>query len=198
MERIKSLEPQIGGHPPNIASEAEADTIKKHYIEIKAELDTLISADPKDQGLIFMRGHLQSMGHNFDYPGAWQGSNDDLRALLNINPAHIPALLELAKLWVNSDPALAPKAEKLFRAAQCYKGTEPVEEAQKGIFFALYYQGKMPEALRQSEYLIQIWPENSLYQKLNEITKTVLARGKTGEKKRPPAPAKLTMATCDE
>ncbi|MDR3630543.1 MAG: hypothetical protein P4L42_09410 [Desulfocapsaceae bacterium] len=198
MDRIRQLEPSIGVYPPNIKNEEDLHAVKKQYAEIKSELDGRLADHPEDQELLFMRGYLQSMGHNFDYPGAWQGATDDLRALLTANPAHIPALLELAKLWVNSDPALAPEAEKLFRGAQCYKGDEPLEEAQKGIFFALYYQGKMAAALRQSEYLKLTWPGNPQYQELYEMTRTVLARSnpKGGVKKH--KSAKPPMATCDK
>lgn len=195
MDRIRALEPIIGGHPPNIRSREEFEAVKKRYDDLKSELDGLIIASPKDQNLLFMRGYLQSMGHNFDYPGAWQGSTDDLRSVLNANPAHIPALLELAKLWVNSDPALAPNAEKLFRSAQCYEGNEPLEEAQKGLFFAFYYQGKMKEALGQSEYLKQTWPQNQQYRQFNEMTRAVLGRARDA---RALAPTKVAMATCNE
>ncbi len=123
----KDLEPIIGGHPPNIKGEDEFNAVKKTYLDIKTELDSLLVKKPKDQELLFLRGHLQSMGHNFDYPGAWQGSTDDLRALLKENPGHVPALIELANLWVNSNPQLAPNAEKLFRGAQCYYGNQPLE-----------------------------------------------------------------------
>lgn len=195
MDRIRGLEPIIGVHPPNIRSREEFEAVKKRYDDLKSELDGLVTASPKDQNLLFMRGYLQSMGHNFDYPGAWQGSTDDLKAVLNANPSHIPAILELAKLWVNSNPALAPNAEKLFRGAQCYKGNEPLEEAQKGLFFAFYYQGKMKEALMQSEYLKQTWPQNEQYRRFNEMTHAVLSRaGNT----KALAPIKVAMATCNE
>lgn len=195
MDRIRGLEPIIGAHPPNIRSKEEFEVVKKRYDDLKLELDGLITASPIDQNLLFMRGYLQSMGHNFDYPGAWQGSTDDLKSVLNANPAHIPAILELAKLWVNSNPALAPNAEELFRGAQCYKGNEPIEEAQKGLFFAFYYQGKMKEALRQSEYLKQTWPENGQYRQFNEMTRAALSRG--GDTKAL-APIKVAMVTCNE
>lgn len=195
MDRIKGLEPIIGAHPPNIKNTEEFETVKKRYDELKAELDGLLTSNPKDLNLLFMRGYLQSMGHNLDYPGAWQGATDDLKAVLNSNPADIPAMLQLGKLWVDSDTALAPSSEKLFRAAQCNKGLEPLEEAQRGLFFAFYYQGKMRDALRQSEYLKQAWPKNEQYQRLNEMTRTVLSRA--GDSKAL-APSKVAMVTCNE
>lgn len=176
--RIKLLETVLGGYPPNINSQEELDSIKDKYLSLKSELDEILIQQPNDVDFLFMRGHLQSMGHNFDHPGAWQGSTDDFIKLLRISPNHIPALIELGNLWVNSDPNLAPKAENLFRAAQCYAGSEPMEGAQQGIFFALYYQGKTEEAFKQSLYLVKQWPQNEKYLKLNDATRAVLERNK--------------------
>ena len=195
--RIKDLEPIIGGHPPNINSEEEFKAVKNKYIDMKNELDSLLLKRPNDQDLLLLRGHLQSMGHNFDYPGAWQGSTDDLSALLKANPGHVQALVELASLWVNSRPELAPKTEKLFRDAQCYYGNQLLEAAQKGVFFSLYYQGKMKEALKQSEYLTKTWPQNEQYRELNNITRSVLVRAKQDTDAKELDTAKSVMASCN-
>ncbi|WP_310600112.1 hypothetical protein [Desulfobulbus sp.] len=194
MARIRALEPLIGTFPPNIRP-AEAKATKKRYEGLKSELDTRIAAHPQDLESLYMRGYLQGMGHNFDYPGAWQGATDDLQAVLRANPGHIAAMTALATLWVNSNPALAPEAEKLFRNAQCRQGREPVEEAQRGLFFAFYYQGKMREALRQSEYLLQTWPDNEQYRRYNETIRAVLLRA---EDYQAPPPGKVDMAACDK
>lgn len=194
-DRVNDLAPTIGAHPPNIQSQAEFDSIKSRYEALKAELDKLIEASPEDEELLSQRGDLQSMGHNFDYPGAWQGATGDFQTILRKNPARAGALIGLGRLWVNSDPSLAPKAEELFRAAQCFNGKEPLEEAQNGIFFAYYYQGKMLDAYRQSEYLLQAWPSNEKYRQLNETTRGVLARdGKSA----PLAVVAPAMTSCKE
>jgi len=195
-DQIKSLEPIIGSFPPNINNEKEANAVKKRYEAIKTELDTLLVKSPYNKDLLFMRGHLQNLGHNFDYPGALQGATDDLRALLKANPDHIPGIIELANLWVNSDPKLAPNAEQLFRGAQCYYGNQPLEVAQRGVFFALYYQGKMKEAFKQSEYLKKTWPQNAEYERLSEMTRNVLIRANQGTNIAEPTSEKLIMATC--
>jgi tetratricopeptide (TPR) repeat protein len=144
--------------------------------------------------LLAERGHLQAMGHNFDHPGAWEGATKDLTAALKINPNDVPALLALAQLWVNSRPDLAKDAEALFRAAQCNTGDAPLEEAQRGLFFALYYQGKIKEAARQAQFLQQTWPENQGYASFVEIGRTALA--KKGEQ--PDAPSQSVMASCSD
>lgn len=195
-DRIEALEPIIGGYPPNISSESEAASVNKRYQALKSELDKLLAAKPDDQQLLFMRGYLQNMGHNLDIPEAWDGADKDLRKLLTLNSGHIPGLITLAELWVNSKPDLAPKAEQLFRAAQCYNKDEPLERAQRGIFFALYYQGKKKEAWLQSEYLKQTWPESEQYRKLNDIARNVMVRSNGGKEMKQDAPVKMAMATC--
>lgn len=194
-DRVRDLEPVIGAHPPNINTQAEFETIKARYEELKSELDEGVLASPKDQELLFARGELQRMGHNFDYPGAWQASTDDFKAILRENPSHIGALIGLGSLWVNSNQSLAPQAEELFRAAQCYTGGEPLEEAQNGLFFAFYYQGKMLDAYRQTEFLLKTWPKNEKYQRLNETTLEVLTRKDNGK---PPVSADIAMVTCKD
>ncbi len=191
---LNGLEPIIGAYPPNINGEDELASVKSRYEKLKVELDSAIEASPKDEKLLFERAHLQSMGHNFDYPGAWQGSTDDFKAILTIDPAHIGALVGLGSLWVNSDQSLAPKAEGLFRAAQCYTGKEPLEAAQRGLFFALYYQAKLQDAYRQSVFLVKTWPENEDYQRANEATREVLEGSGGGA----PVVELVAMASCSE
>jgi len=75
-------------------------------------------------------------------------------------------------------------------------GRQPLKEAQQGIFFALYYQGKVKEAFKQSAYLVKTWPQNEQYLKLKEITRTVLGRSKKDSDIKEPDPSKLIMASC--
>jgi hypothetical protein len=118
------------------------------------------------------------MGHNFDYPGAWEAAERDLKAVLNVKPAHEGALLELGLLYVGTSPELAPKAEVLFRAAQEAHGKETLEDAQRGLFFAYYYQGKMSDAVAKAEFLTKTWPNVEMYQRLLSMAKEVAARKK--------------------
>ncbi len=194
-EKIKSLEPIIGGFPPQLKDDKEKIAVTKKYKQIKSKLDSLLAKDPDDHNLLFMRGHLQSMGHNMDFPEAWEGSTSDLKKILDKNPGNVPAILELAGLWINSRPDLAASAEGLFRGAQCYHGVQPLEEAQSGVYFALYYQGKMKEAYVQSQYLTKTWPQNELYRKLNQTTQSVLERTKQSSSIKI-SPDSVAMATC--
>jgi len=194
-ERLRALEPMIGHYPAEIKDRNGARLIKAQYEALKKDLDAALSSLPKDEHLLYQRGYLQSMGHNFDYPGAWEGATADLSAALKINPNDVPAILALAQLWVNSRPDLAKNAEELFRAAQCNMGEKPLEEAQRGLFFALYYQGRIKEAYGQAQYLRRTWPHNPAYGSLADTAGAVLQ--KKGED---PSEGSIrsAMATCGD
>ncbi|MFY9655028.1 MAG: hypothetical protein WAK01_00360 [Methylocystis sp.] len=194
-ERLRSLELSIGHYPADIKGETGARAVKAQYEALKNDLDAELRSRPKDEKLLYERGYLQSMGHNFDYPGAWEGATADLMAALKLNPNDVPAILALAHLWVNSRPDLAKNAEELFRAAQCNEGEKPLEEAQNGLFFALYYQGKIREAYGQAQFLAHSWPENPAYGRLLETARSVLI--KKGERL-PEEPTHTALAGCGD
>jgi len=194
-ERLRALEPTIGHYPAEIKDKNGARSLKAQYEALKKDLDAALSSRPKDEKLLYQRGYLQSMGHNFDYPGAWEGATADLTAALKINPNDVPAILALARLWVNSRPDLAKNAEALFRAAQCNMGEKPLEDAQNGLFFALYYQGKIKEAYSQAQFLTLAWPDNPAYGRLLETARSVLL--KKGEPL-PEEPIRSALASCSD
>lgn len=195
-ERIAGLEPFIGAYPPTFASEAEAKAVLARYDALKQELDAQIKTSPGDLDLLFLRGELQALGHNADRQGAWDGATADLQQVLRAQPQHVPALLALGRLWVNSRPDLAPKAENLFRAAQCFTGEVPLEEAQRGMFFAFYFQGRMQAALQQSEYLVKTWPDVKRYRELSDMVRSVVARQPSKASSNTWAATPLTMTSC--
>ncbi len=195
-ERIAELRQFIGGYPPHFSSEADHQAVLKKYKKLKQELDAAISAHPENDELLYERGSLQAMAHNMDYPGAWKGADADLRKLLQRNPAHLDGTLELGSLYVNSDPRLAPQAEKLFLAAQCISRSTPNEPAQRGLFFAYTYQGEMEAAYRQALLLAKLWPNVGDYRKLADIAATNLR--KMGRSAPEIPPKDLKIAPCDD
>ena len=174
--QITALSNNLGNFPAHFKDIKEEAEVAKHYNALKKQLDSLLKKQPDNQELLFYRGKLQVMGHNADYKNAWQGATDDLSKILELNPSNIPALLLLGTHWVNSEISLALKAEKLFLAAQCFHGTEPLEEAQRGLFFALYYQGKIKEATEQAQFLKQQWANESAYKQLYNMALGVLSK----------------------
>jgi len=187
-ERLRALEPAIGHYPADIKDPAE---VKARYDALKADLDTALAQNPGDEKVLAQRGYLQAMGHNADYAGAWEGATKDLTAALEKDPNDVFAILSLANLWVNSRPDLAGRAELLYRGAQCNLGDTPLEEAQRGLFFAFYYQGKFQDAWRQARYLSQTWPDVQAYKTFVELGAKAAHKGK--EK-----PARAAMTTCEK
>lgn len=193
-EGLTQLEATLGSYPPAIESDAHKNEITQEYEQLKQQLDALLLKNPGDQTRLHQRGQLQSFGHNMDYPDAWVGAEADLKAVLTQNPSNVRAILDLANLYVNTAPNLAPNAEYLYRAAQCFLDPEPEEETQRGLFFAFYYQGKVEQAYQQSQLLNHLWPESG-YGKLVEMTGAVLKRS---NKELPTYSAdKTTHASCE-
>lgn len=199
-DRMQKLEPVIGEYPPAIKGDSEKKAVKKEYEAIKAELDALLELTTYDNGvyLLYLRATLQAMGHNFDYPHSPEGATEDFQAVLEEEPHHVHALLALGRLWVNSKPELAPDAENLFLAAQCVLGRVPLEEAQRGLFFAMYYQGRMAESQRQANYLAATWPNEPMYKEMADITRGVIERAKEPVKPLPPLTGPVTMDGCQK
>ena len=175
---LEKLDPIIGSFPPHITSESHLKEVKSTYEKLKARLDSAIHSFPENNQLLFQRGALQSMGHNMDVPGAFEASQTDFKLVLSRNPKSISATVALGLLLVNSDQKNAHEAEALFRKAQELSASQLLEDAQRGLYFALYYQGKMNAALAQIEFLLKNWPEDEQYLKLREITKQVIERSK--------------------
>jgi tetratricopeptide (TPR) repeat protein len=194
--QINALSNNLGGFPAQFKNDQEKASVTSKYKSIKASLDKLLEKNPNDEQLLFYRGKLQNMGHNADYKGAWQGANDDLVKLLKINPSNVPALTLLANHWVNSEIGFASRAEKLYIAAQCYHGDEPLEEVQRGLFFAFYYQGKIQEAAKQARFLTDKWSEIPEYKTLSSMALEVLAKKHLAEAKKISGSSPKTMISC--
>lgn len=166
----------IGTYPPAVKTDAERAEAAAHYERTKATLDAALASQPNDMEARIRRAKLHAMGHNLDLPGAFNGAERDYVAVLAEHPTHQRAILDLAHLWVNTAPEYAPRAEGLFRAAQCLNKQQPLEEAQRGLFFAFYYQGRLEDAKRQADFLAAQWPQHTLYEKYREIAGSALER----------------------
>ncbi len=181
VRQIEDLEKVIGAYPPNINSKEEHEAIKAKYDKALKDVNELMQSHPKELRFLFQRAYLQSMGHNMNEVGAFERSAKDFEELLQKNPKSVSGHIEFGMLLVNADPKFAQKAETLFRRAQQLAGNKLIEDAQRGIFFALYYQAKMKAALVQADLLIQNWPGVEQYAKLRQITSDALARAEKNE-----------------
>lgn len=192
---LKSLESVLGSYPPAINSDQQKNEVIEKYESLKKKYDLSLMSTPNSEEILYKRGLLQSFGHNMDYPNAWSGADEDLRSVLNINPSNVRAILDLANLYVNSNPDLAPKAELLYKGAQCFLDPEPEEKAQRGLFFAYFYQGELDLAYKQTLVLNKLWPKNG-YEKLVDMSTSVLKR--KNEKIQKYRPNQLTYTSCEK
>lgn len=158
-EKIESLIPYIGQYPPKFSNNQEFQEIKNKYLRIKLDLDHQLLSNPNNHEARYLRGWLFTLGHNMDHPPAWQGAKDDLEFFIANNKDNVDAKVLLAYHFVNSKPEYALVAENLFKESQCLSGNKPLERAQRGIFFAIYYA-------RQNDRCVQT----------STTTKTLLAK----------------------
>lgn len=172
---IEQLGTVIGSYPPKITSDDHKKEIQEKYNCVKSTLDEILAKNAADARALFLRGKLQAMGHNMDLSGAFEGADKDLQEALTHDSEYKDALLELGRLYVNSNLALAPKAESLFKKAQEIQGKDLLEAAQSGLFFSYYYQGKMLLALNQAKLLKEQWPSEQ-YTKLYDMTLKVVSK----------------------
>lgn len=156
--QLDDLRPHLSSYPPSFANEFEQVSTQKRYAALKKQLDTLLSKQPENAELLYLRAELQQMGHHMDVEGAFDGAANDFQHLLAIEPAHQAGLIGFGQLLVNSNPANAPTAARLFADAQCVTPNQPLEEAHNGYFFALYYRGQMAGAIRQARFNQATWP----------------------------------------
>jgi len=175
-QELHALQPIIGGYPPAIASTRQRDAVIKRYRALKVRLDAAVAAAPDDVAAHLQRATLEDMGHNIDFDGAFDAARGDYTFVIEHHPSDITALLGLGSLLVNTNPTYAGKAKALFLSAQCAYGKEPLEAAQRGLFFADYYLGHMTDAKARSRYLVKHWPNNQTYGQLDKTVDAVLAR----------------------
>ena len=192
-QEISALAPILESYPPQFASQQDHDATVARYKRLMSRLDQAVTKHPKDWEVLYRRAAVETFGHNLDMDGAFAAAERDFLTLID----HVPSeriILDLGNLWVNSNPMNAPRAEKAFLAAQCLHGTVPPEEAQRGLFFAYYYQGRMQDAKERTAFLRAHWPDEKVYQEMDDNTAEVLKRNneevKVGE-----APK---MLTCEK
>jgi tetratricopeptide (TPR) repeat protein len=178
---LADLDKVLGLYPPNIHSDQEKREAEQKYDAALSAVNVELEKKPQDTGMLLKRARIERMGHNLDRQAAFEAAEKDLKAVIQREPKHVDALVELGSLYVNSGTKLA-SAETLFKQAQEAHGKKPLEPAQCGLLFAYYYQGRTQEAEDQAELLVKTWPEEKEYQRMRDILKDVRDRLKKGEK----------------
>ena len=177
--RLTSLSRTIG-------SDALNETDAARLSEARAELEALT----KELGSRRMRhdtarrdwllGECHRLRHLFDEPGAWEESERLLTLAVTRDPKFTPAHVSLGQLYLTGGFDWAPRAERAFVHALEESGGTPLPAAQKGLFFAYYYQGRWADAVRQADRYLALEGADVDVAKMREMAHTNM---KQGEKK---------------
>ena len=155
--KIKSLEIHLGSYPPSFKDDNEKTKVERDYHELEKELLDLNKSHAKNKDVNYKLGELYEMGHNMDIKEAFSNSKNYYKEAIKLDTNFYTAHLGLAILLVNSDIENAPEAEKEFLKVLKCPDKKIVVSANQGLFFAMYYQGKMKKA----KYYLQNYIENS-------------------------------------
>jgi tetratricopeptide (TPR) repeat protein len=182
---IAEMKPRIGTYPPVISTVSEQESVESKYGEARKLLDEAIARNKNNTDLLYKRGYLFFMGNNLGDTDAFKNAENDLKAVLKAKPDHEEAMVTLGTLYVNSRPGLVAKGETLLANAQTIHGALPLEDAQQGLFYAYYYQGKMAMALETAALLKKNWPKSEKYTSMERMALAGMARsGENGDRPR--------------
>jgi hypothetical protein len=95
---------------------------------------------------------------------AFQMAEQHLRRAMELDSTYAAPRLALARLYVNSDPSLAPAAERLLRGARVRPGAPEALQVHEGLAFALYYQGRLGEAGEEARLALAAGSRNGAMQ----------------------------------
>ena len=154
--------------PPRIKDEAGKDILQEKWQKAAAVIEVLRKRYPDDPQVLRRLGVCYRMGHNLDMPGAWDRAEAYLLRTEELAPDAPDAYISLGILYADTGIEYAEQAERQFRTALRYARQEQLPQIWWGLAVALYYQGRVAEAVETIERLIAHSPEDANAQKLRE------------------------------
>ncbi len=170
--RLQALAPIIGQWPPRITSAAQGADVLDRYRALERELDDQSIRHPEDADLLVQLAWLHAMGHNIEIEDAWDLAEHDYVAALKLAPGNEEAATGLAILYLNSNLALAPKAEQVLLRLQSQSGHPLGDHARSTLVTAYLYQRKWTPAERLARELVAKEPANADYRELLRMATT--------------------------
>jgi tetratricopeptide (TPR) repeat protein len=161
--------------PPQVKDDAERDLLREEWQKSVAPLEALRKKYPDDSQLLRLLGAGYRLGYNLAVPGAWERAEAYLLRAEELTPEAPEAYISLGILYADSQPEQAELAESQFRTALGQARREQLPQIWWGLALALYYQGKIREAVATIDRLLAIRPNDAAAKKLRE---TFLAAGK--------------------
>lgn len=154
--------------PPQVNDDAERDLLRKEWQKAVATLEALRKRYPDDPQLLRRIGACYRRGYNLGMPGAWERAEAYLLRTEELAPEAPEAYISLGILYADTGPDHAGPAEKQFRKALPHARKEQLAQVWWGLALALYYQGKVRDAVATIDRLIALNPDDARARKLRE------------------------------
>jgi tetratricopeptide (TPR) repeat protein len=166
-------------YPPQFADAAQKQKTETDLKSTLQKLNELAQKYPNNLKVETRLGECYRMAHNLDWKGAWEDSEKHLKKAIELKPDEPYPYLILGRLYVNTDPKLAPAAEKEFRKVlELGQGKAALEDAaHAGLFFSNYYQGKMKEAVAEADLYLKSHPDDSNIKTLRKVAAEKAQKG---------------------
>jgi hypothetical protein len=166
--RIDSLLPYLSGYPPMLKDSMEYVKVKADFYRISNQLEAIKYKKEYEYKINYLKGKLWYLGHNMDIDSAWIRSEKYLLAAIEKEPKNPEAINEIATLYVNTGFETQSSAEKWFRELSKCNELKYKYEANKGLAFSFYYQGKMDSSKVYSEKCLKEKSNDSSIISVNE------------------------------
>ena len=154
--------------PLRIKDEAGKDILQEKWRKAAAVMEAVRKKYPDDPQVLRRLGVCYRMGHNLDMPGAWDRAEAYLLRTEELAPDEPDAYISLGILYADTGIEYAEQAERQFRTALRSARQDQLPQIWWGLAVALYYQGKVTEAVETIERLIARHPEDAHARKLRE------------------------------
>ncbi len=157
---LRYLEQHLDAYPPQVENDGQLKEVRAVYKRVEKVLLALDKKAGKDAKLKCKIGNFYRMGHNLDEEGAWEKSERYLKQAIAIDGKEYEAYYLLGCLYVNSDVALAPKAEKLFQFVRENASGDLGADAVWGLCISSWMQGKKERTLEIVNEYLKLRPGN--------------------------------------
>lgn len=154
--------------PPLVKDSAELGPLRQKWEKAMADLDELRRKYPDDPQVLRLLGAGYRMGYNLGVPGAWERAEAYLLRTEQLLPDAPEAYISLGVLYDDTDPDYGALAERQFRTALKHARKEELPQIWWGLAVALYYQGKVKQAVATIDRLIALRPDDVSAKKLRE------------------------------
>lgn len=166
---LRYLENHLDAYPPQVKNQAQLRQVKAVYARTEKILLNMDKQSVKDAALKTKIGNLYRLGYNLDRKDAWAKSENYFKQAIAIDPSAYEAYYLLGCLYMNSDVALAPQAEKYFLQVRD-KATGPLrDKALWGLCVTSWIQGNNRRTLELTTEYLKLHPHDKAALKMHRM-----------------------------